>query len=356
MQRPRLPYIPCVTIPTHAAQAATFRPRRWPRRILPALLAILLLLGAGYAGLLWWMSGQLRQAVENWAAQHRAQGWQVEYGPPESGGWPLAAALRLPGLRLGANGLEWRAEALRLSLQPWRPDLLRLEAEGAQQLSLGGPAMPLRGEALRAELRLNGTEPPLAGALSGVALRLESPSGPVSLEGLQGSFEAAGAGTTAFHLRLHGLTLPGSQPLGNRLEEATTQALLHGALGAIAPLSRQLATWRNAGGRLEVQGVTLRWGAMAASAAATLALDDALQPSGAGTLRLANPARVLEALTQAGIVPSRTAAMAGQILPMLTRLDSGSGVPVIELPVTLENRSLNAARIPLLRLNPVAWP
>jgi hypothetical protein len=328
------------------------------------LLAMLLLLGFAHAALLWWMGGQIQLALESWAAARRAQGWQVEYGPPGRGGWPLDAALRLPTVRLARGGLEWRAEAMRLSLRPWRPDRLHVTAEGAQSLALGGAPMALQAGGLGADLTLNGNAPPLDGTLHGEALRLEGPTGPFSLENLQASFNSRGTtataaaevAATAFNLRLHGLALPGSQPLGQRIEEITVQAMLQGAWGRSGPLSAQLAAWRDAGGRLEVQGMTLRWGSMAASAAATLALDEALQPSGAGTVRLANPVQAVDALAAGGLMPPRTAAAARQILPLLTRLDSGGGVPVIELPLTLENRALAAARIPLLRLAPVSWP
>jgi hypothetical protein len=306
------------------------------------------------------MGGQIQLALESWATARRAQGWQVEYGPPERGGWPMDAALRLPAMRLAKGGLEWQGEVLRLSLRPWQPDRLHIEAEGAQRLSLGGAPMALQASALRADLTLNGNAPPLDGTLQGEALRLEGPTGPLSLDSLQASFDGRGATApppaTAFNLRLRGLALPGNQPLGQRIEEITAQAMLQGAWGQAGPLSAQLAAWRDAGGRLEVQGMTLRWGSMAASAAATLALDEALQPSGAGTVRLANPVQAVDALAAGGLMPPRTATAARQILPLLTRLDSGSGVPVIELPVTLENRALAAARVPLLRLAPVSWP
>jgi hypothetical protein len=351
-----------VTSPTHAAaQAANSftgrRPRR-ARRLLLAILVLALVLGTAHAALLWWMSGQIQGALEHWASLRRAQGWQVEYATPERGGWPFDAALRLPSVRLATGGLEWRAEALRLSVTPEHHDRLRLDVQGAQQLSLGGPPMPLQTNTLRAELALNGNAPPLAGTLTGTVLRLDSPPGPVVLEGLQAAFDAAGpASATALTARLHGLVLPGNQPLGSRLEEITLQAMLHGDVPASGPVAQRATAWRDAGGRLEVQGMTLRWGAMAASAAATLAVDEALQPSGAGTLRIANPAQALDALAAGGLVPPRTAATARQILPLLTRLDpANGGVPLIELPVTLEKGALSAARIPLLRLPPVRWP
>ncbi|MFC7553862.1 hypothetical protein ACFQU7_19005 [Pseudoroseomonas wenyumeiae] len=75
--------------------------------------------------------------------------------------------------------------------------------------------MPLRSTALRADLTLNGTAAPLAGALNGTGLRLESPSGPIMLDSLQASFDASGATSTAFTARLRGLAVPGAQALGS---------------------------------------------------------------------------------------------------------------------------------------------
>jgi hypothetical protein len=317
------------------------------------LLALLLLLGAGYALLLWWIGGQMRLALDGWAAQRRAQGWVVEYAEPARQPGLLAATLRLPAVRLETGGIAWRADTVLASVSPFAPQRLRLEAGGAQSLSFGGPPMPLATGALRAEIALrNGHDALLA--LRDAAL--ETPAGPLRLDSGDLNFDLGDQpGTAALAGRLHGLVLPVASPLGQRVEEVTLQSRLHGLPDGAGPAAAQASRWRDAGGRLEVMGLTLRWGAMAASAAATLTLDAALQPGGAGTARIANPAALLDALGEANAVPARSLSMARRILPLMTRPDASGGAPVIELPVALEDRTLSVARLPLLRVEALDW-
>jgi hypothetical protein len=113
--------------------------------------------------------------------------------------------------------------------------------------------------------------------------------------------------------------------------------------------------WRDGGGTLELRAASLRWGPVGARAAATLALDEMLQPMGAGTLRLTGAPEALEALAGAGLIAPRAAATARSVVPLLSR-PAENGEPEIEVPVTLEERTLAVARIPVLRLAPLAWP
>jgi hypothetical protein len=332
------------------------RARRWPI----FLLVVLVALAGAHAAALHWMAGQIQAGLEAWANQRRAQGWQVEYGTPERGGWPWAASLRLPGLRLASGGLEWRAEAVTLSVEPRALERLHWAAEGAQQLALDGPPMPLRTGSLQGELMLNGQAPPVAGSVRAEAVELVSPAGTFLLPTAQMGFDAPPGQPLALTARLRGLTvpetlLPPSPAFGPRIDDLTLDAALSGPLDTPGPLPRRLARWRDAGGRLEVKGMTLRWGPTAASAAASVALDDALQPSGAGTVRVANPGATLDALVAGGTIPTRTASTIRRILPLLTRLDPGGGSPVIELPVAVQERTLSVARFPLMQLRPVEW-
>lgn len=337
--------------PRKQAAPAAPRPTRRHRRVLFTVLALLVLAAAGYAGLLWWAGGRMETALDDWAARARAQGWIIDYRAPTRRLDPLAASLVLPELHLEQGGLAWRAERVVASLAPWAPTRLRLTAEGAQTLALGGPPMPLAGS-LAATIGLAADGDSVLEAHEAV---LTTPAGPLRLEGGQVSLDRATANTAGLAGRLRGLVLPVASPLGNRLEEVTLEARLHGLPDGDGPTRAQATRWRDAGGRLEVMGLTLRWGTMAASAAATLALDAALQPSGAGTLRIANPMATLDALGAAGAVPPRNLEMAKRILPLMTRPDASGGPPVIELPVTLERRALGVMRMPLLQLPAVEW-
>ncbi len=342
------------------APAIPHRPRRWPYAVL-----LLVLAAAGtHAAALYWMAGQIETGLSAWAAQRRAQGWQVTYGTPERGGWPWGASLRVPELRLASSGVEWRAENVTLSVFPRQLDQLHWLADGAQQLALDGPLMPLRAARLGGDMLLNGSAPPVGGGMDIESAELESPFGPILLPAGQIGFEAQPGRPVSLSARLRGLTLPAAllppaPHFGPRIDNLTLDAVVSGPLSLPAP-SPQRATqwaaqWRDAGGRLEVHGLTLRWGPAAASAAATLQLDAALQPVVAGTVRLANPQVVLDAMTTQGAIPPSTASTLRRVLPLLMRLDPGGGSPVIELPLAVQDQTLSIARFPVLRLQRVEW-
>ncbi|MFB9969961.1 DUF2125 domain-containing protein [Pseudoroseomonas cervicalis] len=327
-----------------------------PRRRLPRLLAGLVLLLAALHGLAWFLiAGRLEQEALRWAEARRAEGWRIEHGAPQRGGWPLAASVTLPEPRLSLpEGLSWQAGALRLSLRAgasW--DRLRLEPEGAQALRLGPVDLPYTAARVAAEIPLRA---PFQGVpLRAEALRLGPPGETLEVEQLDGTL-LAGGDPRAVLLSASGLLLPAPTPLGQRIEAATLDAALTGPLPSGPDLARRAAAWRDAGGALELRGLTLRWGGAAASAAATLALDAALQPAGAGTLRLAGAERLLEALVQSGSLAARNASLARALLPLMQRPDPAGGPPQLEVPAALENRTLSVARLNLLRLPELRWP
>ncbi|GAV35635.1 hypothetical protein ROTAS13_03312 [Roseomonas sp. TAS13] len=107
---------------------------------------------------------------------------------------------------------------------------------------------------------------------------------------------------------------------------------------------------------LELRDVTLRWGPAAASAAATLALDEALQPMGAGTVRLVGAQEALSMLGAGGVIDARTAETASRMAALLARPGGEGEPPQIELPLTLQDRRLSLARLPVLRLPELVWP
>ncbi|MBD0274782.1 MAG: DUF2125 domain-containing protein, partial [Acetobacteraceae bacterium] len=61
-------------------------------------------------------------------------------------------------------------------------------------------------------------------------------------------------------------------------------------------------------------------------------------------------------LAEAGLLDRRAAGAARAFLPLLARRPPEGGPPVVEVPLTLERRSLALGRIPVARLPPVDWP
>ena len=370
------------TVPVNAANLdPATRPvsagRRWrPLRTLAGALLLLLLLTAVHAAVWQWMGNRLAEGFEDWAATRRAAGWRVAHDPPQRGGWPLAATLRLPNFRLRGgeavvpDGLDWQAGALLLRSAPPRLDELRIEARGPQRLRLGRLDLAFAADRLEGRLPLVAGVPPRGGDLLAERLRVGLPGQPEGRSGaairtLRASLDtrsSATEGEAALSLSVAAeeVMLPvlsGRQyALGPMIAEAGLEAALTGPLPSGRVSAARVAAWRDAGGVLELRGLTLRWGEVAASAAATLALDDRLQPMGAGTLRLSGAEAALSALAEAGAIAPRAAATAARVAALLARPPPSGGPPELEVPLTLEERSVAVARVPTGRVPVLHWP
>jgi hypothetical protein len=349
-------------------------PRRTRRLALGAVLAAALLLVAGHTLLWLWLCGRLEAGFAEWAAAREAAGWRVEHGTPSRGGWPFAATVTLPelGLRggdsLAVGGVDWRTEALTLRLGPPRIDRLALAAPGRHRLRVGGLEVPFSADRLDASFPLAG---PLAGgeapdeaAASARRLRFDVTGGPVEVAAAAVEFATASAAAgpvSTLRAVASDLALPPGLPGSDRLGRAVDRLGLDLALtGAIPPgrsPARQAAAWRDGGGGLEIRALDARWGEAAASAAATLALDGALQPEGAGALRLTGGEALLDAASAAGLLPPFAAAAARIALRGLTRppAEGASGPGQAVLLLSLADRTLKLGPATLVRLPVLRW-
>lgn len=353
------------------------KPQARRRRTGPLiLLGVLLLAGllAGAHAALWHlMAGQLESGFATWVQVRRAQGWRVEHAPPVRGGWPLSATLDLGPLRLegGAatlpGGFAFASDRVVLRVTPPRLERLVVDFRGPGRLRLGGSDFPFAADSLVAVLPLERDTPPNSAELSAERLRVGTPAG--ALELLRGTlglagFSSATEGEAALTLALlaEEVDLPAAPAgraglaFGRRIASLAADLSVTGPIPPGRQPALRAEAWRDGGGTMELRSLNLRWGPVGAAVAATLALDEALQPMGAGTLRLTGAGEALDALAEAGVVGRRAAATARTVLPLLSRPSAESGAPEVEVPVTLEDRTLAVARIPVTRLPQWSWP
>ncbi|RAI57640.1 DUF2125 domain-containing protein [Roseicella frigidaeris] len=349
------------------------RPPSRSGRLLARLLRGVLVLALGLAmlhALLWrWAVGELEAGFERWAAARRGEGWQVAHDAPERGGWPFAATLFVPWPRLGGGaallpgGVEWQAEGLLLRLSPVQPRRLTLAFLGWQRIFGEGFDLRFAADRLESHLPLGGGSGAPALPVEARRLRLRSPAGQAEVEQLALQVEAPGGAGPAARLDLaaSGLLLPedtgpATAVLGRAVQALQAQLTLTGPLPGTGSLAARAAAWRDGGGRLEAQALLLRWGPLAAEGTARLGLDRALQPAGEAALQLAGADALLQVGVQAGLL-TRQAALGGQtLLGLLSRRPATGGAPVLDLPLTLENRVLSAARLRLALLPDWRWP
>ena len=102
--------------------------------------------------------------------------------------------------------------------------------------------------------------------------------------------------------------------------------------------------------------LALGWGPLGVSGNATIGLDEHMQPTGTATVRLIGYDAGLDALASNGAIPQHMARAAKGVLNILARRPEGGGSPQVELPLSLQDRTLAAGHFPLVRLPQFVWP
>lgn len=349
------------------------RPRRRARRAVFGVLALATLAAAAH-GLAWhWATGAIAVGMSDWVTQRRAEGWSIDHGPPTRGGWPFAAHLAMDDVRIeaparaGQPGLAHQAGRVVLQIAPPQPDRLRILFEGPQRLRLGGAEIPFAAERFVLALPLAAGPSHAAVEFDTAGLEMLLPAGPVQVRAarivlVKGAAAPRGAEAEpalGITLQAAGVVPPPSAltaALGREVEQLSAEGVLAGTPPLPGPPAVMAAGWRDGGGVLELPALALRWGPLSGDARLTLALDAALQPQGRGTLRLAGAPAALDALAGAGLIDAGAARTGQGVVALLARTPPEGGPPRVELPMVLANGTLSVARVPLLRLVPIAWP
>ena len=169
---------------------------------------------------------------------------------------------------------------------------------------------------------------------------------------------AQGEPALGVNLAAADIALPGGPAwaLGPTIASIGLDGMLTGPLPRAPDLTTRATGWRNGGGTLELRRVAVEWGPLDLSASATLALDDRMQPMGAGTARIVGEAETLDALAAANAIAPRAALAAKAVLGLMAHAPPDGGPPQVDVPLTLQNRALSVGRIPLLRLPELFWP
>jgi hypothetical protein len=345
------------------------RRRLW---IVP-LAGVLLLVGAHFA--LWrYEASQLDAGLAAWLAQRRAAGWTDSMGTPARGGWPLAATLSIPDVTLRGGdpdipgGLAWRADRLDLRVDLFSPGTLQVGAAGMQALRVGAlPEIAYTADSITALLPLAAETPPHEVSLTARNLRAGLPgidaaaSLTVGLVQLDASIKpAAPAGEAALTWRLatEAISLPASRAwaLGSRISSLSIEGAVDGPVPLARGLVPRATAWRDGGGTLEIGHMALGWGPLGLSGAATLALDQRLQPMGTGSLRMVGYAAALDALANGRVLTPSAAVAAKAVLSLLATAPEDGGPAEVEVPLTLRDRTLAMRQVPLVKLPELIWP
>jgi hypothetical protein len=368
------------------------------RALLLAAVALAAIVGA-YA--IYWhvAAATLAEGIERWAAERRAEGYEIAYGAPEIGGFPFRLEARLESPVIGSpvpapetGGQRWRWAGLRLTLhaRPWTPLDAEASAPGRHDVEIWTGAAPRRFvlDATEAVGQASfGTDGKVSAASARFAdlliaeadsedRNLVAETASIALQrGAAAETGAEGGDHTqpslGFQLALGGLVLPpdAETPLGREVETLTIAGAVLGRLdappdaagGTTGDLSDgrlrdALARWRDDGGTLDLASVVAHWGKLHLSGSGTFALDAALQPIGAMSTTISGHDAVIDALVAEGVVTARDGGLAKILLAVLSRPSPVDGTPELTAPLTLQDGHLWAGPAKLLRLPVIDWP
>ncbi len=307
--------------------------------------------------------------IADWASQQRAQGFAVAFGEPAIAGFPLAVRARMAAPNIAAPGglWHWQGPETTLRVAPWAPLDFSFSAPGHHSLSIAGNSP--REIALDTGELLFGIDIGTSGRLTNFTLVLAEAT---LADNLSGSAKLATA-TILGHLPwpasndpnlssldlsidAAGIDLPPNvkAPLGQRIEKIH---LVSQVMGVVPPGTPReaLAAWRDAGGVLQLRESELDWGPLSAAGDGTLALDPAMQPLAAGTVRISGLAESLDALVAAGMLQASPAKLAQFMFGALARVPAEGGRPQVQLPLSIQNGSLYMGPIKLAPLRPIDW-
>ncbi len=336
------------------------------------ILAVISVLLVG-ADLIYWQiaSARLTAGLQAWVDARRTEGWEVKMGRPSTGGWPQASTVTVPNFTMRHAGVEvpgsvnWASAAVSLSLSLYRPTELAIGLTGPQHIQIGsGPDMIVTGDSIAVSAGLvTGDVLPLTVRAKGIRLEPAGGSWHLTIGLLNADAQVVTEPKTskpdvAFSVSSEAVALPASVkwPLGPNISSLSAEGELNGPLPPPQDIAPWASAWRDGGGSLELSHLAVGWGTLGLTATATLALDDQLQPMGSGNARLVGYAETLDKLANAGVLSKSAATAAKAVLSLMAGSGEGDEAPEVDVPLTLQYRTLSMRQVPLVRLPELDWP
>ena len=316
---------------------------------------------------------RLRTGYQDWLAEQAELGWDVGSGAPSIGGWPRAATVTVPNLTLRHVGpmipgdVNIASAGVTLSVSLFNPTTLRLSLNGPMHVKAGDiPDVIVTGDEASVSVPLQQSGP-LSVALHTSGLRLEAATGAwhVTVGLLNAQAEIAtdspvdqSQPAATFSVCSEAIALPAGikWPLGTNISSLSLDGRLNGPLPNARDVTHWAEAWRDGGGSLEITHLAMGWGPLGLTSSATLALDDQLQPMGSGNGHIVGYADTLDRLAAGGMLTKSAATAAKAVLSLMAGTSDTDEPSSVDVPLTLQYRTLSMRQVPLVRLPELDWP
>lgn len=329
--------------------------KRWFWLVIPWMLFLALAIG----WMIYWnvLANGARERVGAWIAAEQAQGAEASIGAIEAKGFPVLLRLELRDIAYAPAERGWRLSTAQgaLHVQMFNPEHVIYEAEAPIAIARDdGDVTNISADALIASLRFARG----AFAQAGVEadnLTLDDPreTGVLSARKLVLNVrpDSRAEGQMQVMLDTQGLAL--AQPvrsfegLGQNVDQLMlafvveqAEALQHSAAGD------PLGPWRAAGGRVRVEGLVMKWGALDAAGVGHIALDDQRRLMGELNLPIKEPAGFFAALAAAPETNDDARLMLRMLSQSYTRSSDGLTLDVTGQDGVLRLEGLTVRTLP----------
>jgi hypothetical protein len=333
------------------------------------MLALLVAAMIGYTIYWFALASWLERAAGRWIEARQAAGYRISDAGRSISGFPGRLTLTVAKPAIGRDGdpsWDWQSEQVKLHLQPWDFNHLIFEFAPVDDFawSLRGTRHQGRLEtqhALASVILSDGKIERTAADLTGVVWSSDDLGEPLRVGRLQahersnhGEEATRPPGSMAIAVQVDALTLPAvvAGPLGPSVPT------LQGAATLTNPLPQGLdglAAWRDDGGTVTLDAVTIVWGPLDARGSGTLTLDKDMRPLGAFAAEIRGFNGTIDALVRANLVRPNAALTAKIALGLLAKRDD-DGIQVLKAPISAQDGRLYVGPVALLRLSPLPVP
>jgi hypothetical protein len=339
---------------------------RRPTRLGLAVAVLLVAICGAYSAFWFVVAGRLEDGVTQWAQSLRAQNLDLSWRGIRVGGFPLAFRVALSEAQLRDLAATPKGEVhvplLSGSAASWDFRVWQLTAPDG----LSGTANLAAGAAVKLTARAASGSVSVADEGGGTLwFSVSEPAGDAGgrvaardadlwliLPSHQPQTHSDRAVGIALDVR--GLSLPAvPAPFRNPVDAVSLGVTVMGEIPA-APVRQAAASWRDSGGTLELDHVTVRWGALTISGSGTVALDADLQPIGGFSGAIEGYDELLKALVAAGRIRAGDARLAQLALGMLAKAGP-SGRPEIATSFTIQNGEMYLGPAKLGKAPRIVW-
>ena len=304
------------------------------------------------------------QTVDAWKRAILDQGGRVELDGLMYGGYPFAFEIGAKSVLIETTSpslaWSWRGTAIHGQASIWTPNVVSARLNAKHQWQVRNERDADWSSLTLAQATTNftlsdGRLSQFIATLNDIQVAGSRLSKPVSITSIKLSANLENGAPDGPHYRFTGRVRQTDLPIAETFPIGSTLDQLAWALTAQAPLPSSLAfediaAWRDDGGTVEIESLSVRWGTLTIDARGTLSLDDRNRPLAALSATVRGHRAAVDSLVQAGTLRPSEGAAAKIALSVFSKSADNGG---IVLPFTAQNGWLTAGPLRLLRVQPV---